>query len=123
MASRSPPSLRSMFCWWRLRAGLPALCTNMGRSSGWGCGGEAWNPGDHGLRGFKQAAQCLDFSPGWDNHVVSAGFSETKPVSVRGGPWVDVRRPDAGDGVDRAMAVLALIPAQPLLSATSLLSL
>ena len=49
--------------------------------------------------------------------------SQTKPVPVRGGPWVGVRRPDAGDGVDRAVAVPALIPAQPLLSATPLLSI
>ena len=42
-------------------------------------GGAGGRPGilvTHGLGGFKQAAQCLDFSPGWDNHVVSAGFSD-----------------------------------------------
>ena len=121
MASRLPPSLRSTSCWWRLRAGL--LCTNMDRSSGWGCGGRPGILVTHGLGGFKQAAQCLGLSPGWDNHVVSAGFSETKPVSVGGGPWVDIRRLDAGDSVDRAVAVPALIPAQSSWSATPRLSL
>lgn len=79
--------------------GLPAPCTNMDCSSGWGWGGclESWGPTDW----VTSSKLRLGFSPGRGDHVVSAGFSQRAGLSlIPGGPWVNVWRPDAEDGVE-----------------------
>lgn len=59
----------------------------------WGRPGILVNPTDWVASSKLPSLSCLGLpAPGWDNHVISAGFSETKPVSVGGGPQCDVRR-------------------------------